>query len=73
MAQNTTGKATIKLQDSNNNKSTVETIIKTYEHHPNFKLIKESTPKENSNINSKAASIGQINKIIKGLKAHPQV
>ena len=30
--QNTTGKATIKLQGFNNNNSTVETIIKTYEH-----------------------------------------
>ena len=32
IVQNTTGKATIKLQGSNNNNSTVETIIKTYEH-----------------------------------------
>ena len=41
IVQNTTGKATIKLQGSNNDKSTVETIIKTYEHHPSIKLIKE--------------------------------
>ena len=36
IVQNTTGKATIKLQGSNNDKSTAETIIKTYEHHPNI-------------------------------------
>ena len=31
----------IKLQGSNNDKSTVETTIKNYEHHPSIKLIKE--------------------------------
>ena len=67
MVQNATGKATIKLQGSNNDKSTVETIIKTYEHHPSIKLIKEHIQKENNDFNIKAASVGQINKIIKGL------
>ena len=38
------------MQGSNNDKSTIETIIKTYGRHP-----------------IKAASVGQINKIIKGL------
>ena len=66
IVQNTTGKATIKLQGSNNDKSTVETIIKTYEHHPSIKLIKEHIQKENNDFNIKAASVGQINKIIKG-------
>ena len=41
IVQNRTGKVTIKLQRSNKYKSTVETIIKTYEHHPSIKLIKE--------------------------------
>ena len=41
MVQNKTEKVTIKLQGSNNDKSTVETIIKTYEHHPSIELIKE--------------------------------
>ena len=67
IVQNTTGKATIKLQGSNKDKSTVETIIKTYEHHPSIKLIKEHNQKENNGFNFKAASVGQINKIIKGL------
>ena len=48
IVQSTTGKATIKLQGSNNDKSTVETIIKTYEHHPSIKLIKEYIQKENN-------------------------
>ena len=48
--QNTTGKAIIKLQGSNNDKST-----------------KEHIQKENKNFTIKAASVGQINKIIKGL------
>ena len=65
--QNTTGKATIKLQGSNNDKSTVETIIQTYEHHPSIKLIKEHIQNEKNDFNIKAASVGQINKIIKGL------
>ena len=65
--QNTTGKATIKLQGSNNDKSIVETIIKTYDHHPSIKLIKEHIQKENNNFNIKAASAGQINKVIKDL------
>ena len=67
IVQKTTGKATIKLQGSNNYKSTVETIIKTYEHHPSIKLIKEHIQKENNDFNIKAASVGQTNKIIKGL------
>ena len=56
------------MQGSNNDKSTVQTIIKTYEHHPSIKLIKEYIQKENNGFNIKAASVGQINKIIKGLK-----
>ena len=67
IVQNTTGKATIKLHGSNNDKCIVETIIKTYEHHPSMKLIKEHSEKENNYFNIKAASAGQINKIIKGL------
>ena len=67
MVQNTTGKAAIKLQGSNNDNFTVETIIKTYKHHPSIKLIKEHIPKENNDFNIKAASVGQISKIIKGL------
>ena len=51
IAQNTAGKATIKLPGSNNGKSTVEIIIKTYEHHPSIKLIKENIQKENNNFN----------------------
>ena len=57
----------VQIQGSNNNKFTVETIIKTYEHHPSIKLIKEHIQKENNDFNIKAASVGQINKIIKGL------
>ena len=60
--QNKIVKATIKLQGSNDDKSTVETIIKTYDH-PRIKLIKEYIQKEN-NYNIKAGSVGQINKII---------
>ena len=52
--QNTTVKAKSKLQDSNNDKSSVEKIIKTYEHYPRIKLIKEHIQKEN-NFNVKAA------------------
>ena len=55
------------MQGSSNGKCTVETIIKTYEHHPSIKLIKEHIQKENNDFNIKAASVGQINKIIKGL------
>ena len=40
IVQKTTGKATIKLQGSNNDKYTVEAIIETYEHHSSIKLIK---------------------------------
>ena len=67
IAQNTTGKATIKLQGSNNDKSTIETIIKTYGRHRSIKLIKEHIQKGNNAFNIKAASVGQINKIIKSL------
>ena len=38
IVQNTTGNATIKMQDSNNDKSTVETISKTCEHQPSIKF-----------------------------------
>ena len=55
------------MQGSNNNKSTVEKNIKIYDHHPSIKLINEHIQKENHGFNIKAASIGQINKIIKGL------
>ena len=54
------------MQDSNNDKSRAEIIIKTYEHHPGIKLIKVLIPKENNNFNIKAAIVKQINKIIKG-------
>ena len=66
IVQNTTGTAAIKLQGSNNNKSTVETIIKIYEHHPSIKLIEAHIQKENNDFNIKAASVGQINNIING-------
>ena len=65
--QNTTGKATIKLQGCNNGKFTAETIIKTYEHHPSIKLIQKHIQKEDNDFNIKAASAGQIHRIIKGL------
>ena len=55
------------MQGPNDDKSIVETIIKAYEHHPNIKLIKELIPKENNDFNTKAASVGQINRIIKRL------
>ena len=58
------------MQGSNNDKSTVETIIKTYEHHPSIKLIKEHIHNENNDFNVKGASVRQINKIIKG--RHPK-
>ena len=41
MVQNKTEKVTMKLQGSNNDKATLETIIKTYEYHPSIELIKE--------------------------------
>ena len=60
---NTTGNASIKLQGAKNDKSTVETISKTYEHHPSIRLIKEHVSTEKVNdFNIKAASVGQINK-----------
>ena len=63
------------MQGSNNDKSTIETIIKTYGRrfklnsikHPSIKLIKEHIQKGNNAFNIKAASVGQINKIIKSL------
>ena len=55
------------MEGSNNDKSTVETIIKTYEYHPSIKHIKEHIQKENNDFNIKAASFRQINKIINGL------
>ena len=65
IVETTTEKATIKLQGSNNDKSPAEIIIKTYEHHPSIKRIKEHIQKENSDFNIKTASVGLINKIIK--------
>ena len=56
------------MQGSYNDKSTVENIFKIYEHHPSIKLIKEHIQKANNDFNIKATSIGQINKVIKGLK-----
>ena len=55
------------MQGSNNDKSTIETIIKTYGHHPSIKRNKEHIQKDKNAFNIKAASVGQINKIIKGL------
>ena len=56
------------MQGSNNDKSTVENIIKAYEHHPIIKRIKEHIQKENNDFNIKATSIGQINKVLKVCK-----
>ena len=55
------------MQAFNNDKFNVETIIKTYKHHPSTKPIKEHIQRENNDFNIKAVSVGQINKIIKGL------
>ena len=55
------------MQGPNDDKSIVEIIIKANEYHPNIKLIKELILKENNDFNIKAASVGQINKIIKSL------
>ena len=55
------------MQGPNNDKSTLETIIKTYEHHPNINLITEHIQKENNEFNINVASVGQINKVMKGL------
>ena len=55
------------MQGSNNDKSTIETIIKTYGRHPSIKRNKEHIQKDKNAFNIKAASVGQINKIIKGL------
>ena len=65
IVQNTTRKATIKLQGSNNDKSIVETIIKIQEHYLSITLIKKHIQKENNDFYTKAASVGQINKMIK--------
>ena len=51
------------MQGSSNDKSTAETIIKTYEDHTSTNLIKEHIQKENKSFNIKSASVGQINKI----------
>ena len=67
IVQNVTRKATIKLQGPNNERSIAETIIKTYEHHPSIKLIKEDITIENNDFNVKAASVRQINEKIKGI------
>ena len=45
LVQNTTQKATINFQGPNDDKSTVEIIIKTYENHPSIKIFKEHIPK----------------------------
>ena len=74
IVQNTTGKATIKLQGSNNDKSIVETISKTQEHYLSIILIKKHIQKENNDFYTKAASVGQINKMIKATgKSHDQI
>ena len=65
IVQNVTRKATIKLQGPNNEKSITETIVKTYEHHPSIKLIKEDITKENNNFNVKVASVRQLTKKLK--------
>ena len=58
IVQNTTGKVTIKLRGSNNDKSTVEIIIKSYQRHTSIKLIKEHNPKENKDFYIKVAIAG---------------
>ena len=55
----------MKFDVTPDDKSTVKTIIKIYEYRLSIKLIK----KENNEFNIKAASVGQINKVIKGLNA----
>ena len=65
IVQNVTRKATIKLQGPNNEKPITETIVKTYEHHPSIKLIKEDITKENNNFNVKVASVRQLTKKLK--------
>ena len=56
IVQKYTGKATIKLQDSNNDKPTEKTIIKTYKCHPSINFIKEQILKESNHFNIKVAS-----------------
>ena len=58
IVQNTTGTVTIKLRGSNNDKSTVEIIIKAYQRHTSIKLIKEHNPKENKDFYIKVAIAG---------------
>ena len=57
------------MQNSNSDKFTVETIIKTYEHHPSIKLIIKllTFKKKTMTLISKLLVFGQINKITKGL------
>ena len=55
------------MQGSNNDKFTVETIIKTYENHPSIKLLKEHIQKGNNDFNIKVANVEQIINIIKSL------
>ena len=57
----------MKLQGSTNYKSTIETIIKTYEHNLSIKISKGHIPKENNDFNIKAGSVGQLNKIIEDM------
>ena len=57
----------MKLQCFTNYKSTIETIIKTYEHNPSINITKEHIPKENNDFNIKAGSAGQLNKINKDM------
>ena len=45
----------------------MESIIETYEYHPSIKPIKERIQKRNNDFDIKAATIGQINIIIKDL------
>ena len=54
----------MKFDVTPDDKSTVKTIIKTYEYPLSIKLIKKD-----NEFNIKAASVGQINKVIKGLNA----
>ena len=45
----------------------MESIIETYEYHPSIKPIKERIQKRNNDFDIKAATIGQVNIIIKDL------
>ena len=62
IVQDTTGKANIKLQGSNKDRATVETIIKTYEHSPSIKLINEHTFKKKMTSISKLLVLDKLTK-----------